>query len=77
MRLSGIGGKKRLALLTKFGSLKGLLSASDEEILAVPGIGKKDLESIREYFKEKEKVSPADALPPQSDAAETGPIFTK
>ncbi len=71
----GIGGKKRLALLTRFGSLKGLLSASDEEILAVPGIGKKDLESIREYFKEKEKVTSANALPRQSDAAETGPIF--
>jgi excinuclease ABC subunit C len=71
----GIGGKKRQALLTRFGSLKGLLSASDEEILAVPGIGKKDLESIREYFEEKEKTKSAEALPRQSDTAATDPIF--
>jgi excinuclease ABC subunit C len=74
--VAGIGAKKRHALLTRFGSLKGLLSASDEEILSVPGIGKKDLESIREYFKDKEKVESVDALPPPPASAETGPIFT-
>ena len=41
IRWQGIGPKKRHALLTTFGSLKGLLSASDEEILTVPGIRKK------------------------------------
>jgi excinuclease ABC subunit C len=50
----GIGPKKRLALLTRFGSVAGLLAASDEEITAVPGIGPKDVEHIRNHYKKKE-----------------------
>ncbi len=45
----GIGPKKKQALLKAFGSVRRLLEASDEAILAVNGIGKKDLEHLRDY----------------------------
>ncbi len=45
----GIGPKKKQALLKSFGSVKKLLESSDEAILAVNGIGKKDLERLRLY----------------------------
>jgi excinuclease ABC subunit C len=47
----GIGPKKREVLLKTFGSVKALLEASDEEILAAPGINRKDVEAIREHLK--------------------------
>ncbi|HMK34350.1 MAG TPA: excinuclease ABC subunit UvrC [Desulfomonilaceae bacterium] len=50
----GIGSKKRSALLTRFGSVARLLSASDEEIASVAGVRTKDVENIRNHFKEKE-----------------------
>lgn len=45
--LPGIGPIKKKRLLTHFGSLKKILEASDEEILQIPGITKKDLETLR------------------------------
>ncbi len=52
--IPGIGPKKRTALLTLFGSLQRLKEASDDQIAAVPGINTKDVERIRDYFKERE-----------------------
>ncbi|MGB6068895.1 MAG: excinuclease ABC subunit UvrC [Desulfomonilaceae bacterium] len=53
-QIPGIGPKKRQALLIAFGSVKQLLSATDEDISAVSGIGKADVERIRAHFREKE-----------------------
>uniref|UniRef100_A0A7C4EWA2 UvrABC system protein C n=1 Tax=Desulfomonile tiedjei TaxID=2358 RepID=A0A7C4EWA2_9BACT len=47
--IPGIGPKKKQALLKAFGSVRSLLEASDEAILAVNGIGKKDVERLRDY----------------------------
>jgi excinuclease ABC subunit C len=52
-QIPGIGPKKRQALLKAFGSVRDLLAATDEDIAAVSGIGKTDLERIRAHFKEK------------------------
>ncbi|MBI5250160.1 MAG: excinuclease ABC subunit UvrC [Desulfomonile tiedjei] len=52
--INGIGPKKRKVLLTQFGSLQGLMEASDDQIAAVPGISVKDVERIRAHFKQKE-----------------------
>jgi len=49
-QVPGIGPKKRQALLTAFGSVKELLSASDEALAAVPGIGRRDVERIRNHL---------------------------
>ncbi len=48
--VSGIGQKKRNLLLNTFGSLKGLLQATDEQLKNVPGITSKDVRQIREHF---------------------------
>jgi len=45
----GIGPKKKQVLLKTFGSVRNLLDSSDEAILSVNGIGKKDLERLRLY----------------------------
>jgi excinuclease ABC subunit C len=71
----GIGPQKRRALLTAFGSLKGLLSASDEEILTVSGIRKKDLDRIREHFKNQKKMRSAIEIPQEPTASVNGQIF--
>lgn len=52
--ISGIGPIKRKALLTAFGSLRGLMEASDDQLAAVPGISEKDVERIRSHFRKKE-----------------------
>ncbi|MGO9121931.1 MAG: excinuclease ABC subunit UvrC [Desulfomonilaceae bacterium] len=74
-QVAGIGPKKRHALLTTFGSLKGLLSASDEEILTVSGIRKKDLDRIREHFKNQEKIRSAIEIPQEPTASVNTQIF--
>lgn len=48
--IEGIGATKKRNLLIRFGSLSGIKEASDEEILEVKGIGRKDLLKLREYF---------------------------
>lgn len=40
-QVKGIGPKRRLALLKAFGSARGILAASEDEIAAVPGMTKK------------------------------------
>jgi excinuclease ABC subunit C len=74
-QVAGIGPKKRHALLIAFGSLKGLLSASDEEILTIPGIRKKDLDQIREHFKNPEKIRSVIEIPQEPTASVNGQIF--
>lgn len=49
--IPGIGPKKRTALLTSFKSVKEMLAASDEQITAVPGINTRDVERIRNHFR--------------------------
>ncbi|MEW6533508.1 MAG: excinuclease ABC subunit UvrC [Thermodesulfobacteriota bacterium] len=51
----GIGPKKRAALLKAFQSIDELLAASDEEIGAVEGINKSDIERLRAHFQEEPK----------------------
>jgi len=49
-QVPGIGPKTRVALLKTLGSLTALQSASDEAILAVPGVSKKHLSALRQWF---------------------------
>jgi len=49
-QVPGIGPRKRQALLKAFGSVKELLAASDEALAAVQGIGRRDVERIREHL---------------------------
>lgn len=46
--IPGIGPKTRKALLTALKSVEGIKQASDEEIIAIPGVTKRQLLSLRE-----------------------------
>jgi excinuclease ABC subunit C len=48
--IGGIGPKTRTALLKTLGSLAALRQASDEAILAVPGVTRRHLQALREAF---------------------------
>jgi excinuclease ABC subunit C len=49
-RITGIGEKKKQALLRHFGSVEGLKKAEVSEIGKVPGITKKDADAVYGYF---------------------------
>ncbi|GFO97181.1 UvraBC system protein C [groundwater metagenome] len=49
--ISGIGEKKKLALLRYFGSVEKLRKADVEEIGKVPGVRKKDAEEVWKHFR--------------------------
>jgi len=49
-RISGIGPKTRTSLLKTLGSVAALREASDEAILAVPGVTQRHLQALREAF---------------------------
>jgi len=51
-QIPGIGPKTRVALLKTLGSLAAVRSASDEMILAVPGVSKKHLGALRQWFEQ-------------------------
>jgi DNA polymerase-1 len=49
----GCGPARATALLERFDSLKGILAATDDEILALDGVGKKTLAGLRAWDHEK------------------------
>jgi len=49
--ISGIGEKKKLALLRYFGSMEKLRRAGLEEIAKAPGVRRKDAEEVWRYFR--------------------------
>ena len=51
--IEGIGKKKRMALLEKFGTIDKIMSASVEELCEVEGIGIELAKKIFAYFKEQ------------------------
>lgn len=50
-KISGVGEKKKQALLRYFGSVEKLRTADVEEIGKVPGVRKKDAEEVWRYFR--------------------------
>ena len=49
-RIDGIGPKRKKALMLRFGSLTGIRAATDEELLAVPGITRTIVAQLREQL---------------------------
>ena len=46
----GIGGSRKAALLKHFGSVQRLREATAQQIIEVPGFGRKSAEALREYL---------------------------
>ena len=53
--IAGLGATRRKALLTHFGSLKRLRAATVDEIIAVPGIGRRTAELIVTALRDAER----------------------
>lgn len=51
--IEGVGKKKQVALMEKFGTIDKIMHASKEELAATPGIGPELAGRIRYYFEEK------------------------
>lgn len=60
-RIEGIGPKTRTQLLTELGSLEGVRVASDERILAVRGVTRRQLRALRDHFQGQDE---GDAIEP-------------
>ena len=53
--IPGIGKEKARALITHFKKIENIVKATESELLEVRNIGKKDVDSIKQYFEEKDK----------------------
>ena len=51
--IEGVGKKKQIALMEKFGTIDKIMNASKEELATTPGIGEELAGRIRLYFEEK------------------------
>lgn len=51
LKIEGIGKQKRDALIDEFKDIGGIISASEEDIAKVYGIGEKLAKNVKEYFK--------------------------
>jgi excinuclease ABC subunit C len=67
----GLGESRRKALMKQFGSLKRLRAASVEELMAVPGIGRRTAEAVQAAIAE-----PADPAGAAADTDGTGESTT-
>ena len=65
--IPGIGEKTRKALLTALGSVEALRSATDDQILAVPGITRKQLTALRSHLSSLSAPALDSAPAPASD----------
>ena len=51
--IEGVGKTKKAALIEKFGDLSGIISASEEDLKTVNGIGDKQAKAILKTLKEE------------------------
>jgi excinuclease ABC subunit C len=51
--IEGVGKKKRMALLTQFGTIDKIISASEDDLSKVEGVGPELAHKIYLYFKEE------------------------
>src|SRR3954471_6101596 len=75
----GLGDTRRKALMKKFGSLKRLRAASIEELMTVPGIGRRAGEAVQAAITEPEESTlapdgPAERGEPTTDAGATAEV---
>jgi excinuclease ABC subunit C len=75
----GLGDTRRKALMKKFGSLKRLRAASLEELMTVPGIGRRTAEAVQAAITEPEESTlapdgPAERGEPTEGAGDTAEV---
>jgi excinuclease ABC subunit C len=68
----GLGETRRKALMKQFGSLKRLRAATVEELMAVPGIGRRTAEAVQAAIAQPSADLPTDDVV-ESTTAPAGP----
>jgi excinuclease ABC subunit C len=61
LRIPGVGENKRRQLLTAFGSLQGIRTATAEQIAELPGFSVKSGQRILDALRESDALAPAAA----------------
>jgi excinuclease ABC subunit C len=69
----GLGDTRRKALMKRFGSLKRLRAATIEELMEVPGIGRRTAEAVQQAIAEPAVEEASSAEPGESVPAPDGP----
>jgi excinuclease ABC subunit C len=69
----GLGETRRKALMKQFGSLKRLRAATVEELVAVPGIGRRTAEAVQAAIAEPAPPADAESTTAESTTAPQGP----
>src|SRR5215210_845679 len=69
----GLGDTRRKALMKRFGSLKRLRAATVEELMEVPGIGRRTAEAVQQAIAEPAVEESPAPEPQESVTAPTGP----
>jgi excinuclease ABC subunit C len=69
----GLGDTRRKALMKRFGSLKRLRAATVEELMEVPGIGRRTAEAVQAAIAQPEAGEASEAQPQESSLAPDGP----
>ena len=64
--IAGLGETRRKALLRHFGSLKRLKTATLDEVMEVPGIGRRTAEAVLAAVEQAESPRPTLPPPPRS-----------
>jgi excinuclease ABC subunit C len=72
--IAGIGPKTRTALLKTLGSVAALRAASDEQILAVPGVTQRHLQALREALTASATLVADPATTPVGEATDVGAL---
>ena len=69
----GLGDTRRKALMKRFGSLKRLRAASVDELMAVPGIGRRTAEAVLAAVAQPAEAEAAGSEPEAEEAARSEP----
>jgi excinuclease ABC subunit C len=70
LRIPGVGDSKRRVLLSHFGSLQAVRSATPEQIAEVPGFSVKSGQKILDSLRRTDALAPSASPPPATAAAE-------
>jgi excinuclease ABC subunit C len=68
--IAGIGTQRQRDLLRHFGSVRKIRDASLEDLLAVPGMGRKAAQAVRAFFDAQPAPPPPAASPAEAPASE-------
>src|SRR6478735_3365132 len=73
LRIPGVGENKRRQLLTAFGSLQGIRTATPEQIAELPGFSLKSAARIQDALRASDALAPGTPVPQVPEAEEQVP----